>query len=184
MDLIEAIKARRSIRAYKPAPVSEEDLNTVLEAARQAPSWANTQCWRFVVVKDKETKAKLVNTLTPTNGARPGMEQAPLVIVGCAVLGKSGYKRGEVMSDKGDWFMFDTALAMHNMVLAAHSLGLGSIYIGLFDAKAAAKILDLPDGVVVVALLPLGYPEGEGKVTTRRDMSEIVYYEKYGNTGV
>lgn len=184
MDVIEATKTRRSIRAYKPTPVSEDDLNTILEAARQAPSWANTQCWRFVVVTNSETKAKLVNTLTATNGARPAMEQAPLVIVACAVLGKAGHKKGEVMTDKGDWFMFDTALAMHNMVLAAHALGLGTVYIGLFDAKAAAGILELPDGVVVVAMTPLGYPEGEGKVTTRLDMSEIAFSEKYGNTGV
>ena len=180
MDVFEAIKTRRSIRAYKPDPVSEDDLNAVLEAGRQAPSWANTQCWRFVVVKDKEMKARLANTLPQTNGARVGMEQAPLVIVACAVLGRAGYKKGEVMSDKGDWFMFDTALAMHNIVLAAHSLGLGTVYIGLFDAKAAAAILDLPEGVVAVAMTPLGYPMAEGKVTTRLDMSEVVFLDKYG----
>lgn len=184
MDIIEAIKTRRSIRAYKSTPVSKDDLDTVLEAGCQAPSWANTQCWRFVVVKNKETKAKLADTLPATNGARAGMEQAPLAIVACAVLGKSGYKKGEVMSDKGDWFMFDTALAMQNMVLAAHSLGLGTVYIGLFDAKAAAEILKLPDGVVVVAMTPLGYPEGEGRVTTRLDMSGIIFSEQYGETGL
>lgn len=184
MDVIEAIKTRHSVRAYKPTPVSDDDLNTILEAGRLSPSWANTQCWRFIVVKNKEIKAKLIDTLTATNAGRAAMEQAPVVIVACAVLQRSGYKRGEVMTDKGDWFMFDTALAMHNMVLAAHSLGIGSLYIGLFDAKAAAEIVDLPDEMTVVAILPLGYPEGGGKVTTRLDMSEIVFYEKYGETSV
>jgi nitroreductase len=184
MDVIEAIKTRRSIRKYKSTPVSKDDLNTVLEAARWAPSWANTQCWRFVVVEDKETRVKLSETLTETNAARVGLVEAPVVIVACAVLGKSGHKRGEVMTDKGDWFMFDTALAMHNLVLAAHAVGLGTVYIGLFDAKKAAGILELPDGVVAVAMTPLGYPEGEGKITSRLGPAEMVYYERYGKTGI
>ena len=183
MDVIEAIKTRRSIRKYKSTPVSKDDLNTVLEAARWAPSWANTQCWRFVVVEDRETRLKLSETLPETNGARAGIVEAPVVIVACAVLGKSGYKRGEVMSDKGDWFMFDTALAMHNLVLAAHAIGLGTVYIGLFDARKAAGVLELPDGVVVVAMTPLGYPEGEGKITRRLEMPEMVFYGKYGKAG-
>jgi nitroreductase len=183
MDTIETIKTRHSFRKYKPTPVSENDLNEVLEAARWAPSWANTQCWRFVVVKDTEIKARLVETLSPNNGARVGMTEAPLVIVGCAVLGRAGLKKGEVMTDKGDWFMFDVALAMQNLVLAAHARGLGTVYVGLFDAKEAARILELPEGVVVVAMTPLGYPEGEAKITVRLEMPEIVFYEKYGKTG-
>ncbi|MEJ2740594.1 MAG: nitroreductase family protein, partial [Dehalococcoidia bacterium] len=168
---------------YKSTPVSKDDLNTVLESARWAPSWANTQCRRFVVVEDRETRVKLSETLPETNSARVGMVEAPVVIVACAVLGKSGYKRGEVMSDKGDWFMFDTAIAMQNLVLAAHAIGLGTVYIGLFDAKKAAGVLELPDGVVVVAMTPLGYPEAEGKITSRLEPAEMFFYEKYGKPG-
>jgi nitroreductase len=87
------------------------------------------------------------------------------------------------MSDKGDWFMFDTALAMQNLVLSAHAIGLGTVYIGLFDAKKAAGVLELPGGVVVVAMTPLGYPEGEGKITSRLEPAEMVFYGRYGKTG-
>ena len=180
MDVMQAIKERRSVRHYKSDPVKQEDLLTVLEAARLAPSWANTQCWRFVVVREAETKAKLASALNPGNRATAAITEAPVVIAACAETGKSGFYRGEVMTDKGDWLMFDVGIAMQNLVLAAHSLGLGTIHVGLADAKKAAEILGLPPGVVFVEMTPLGYPNEEPRVVPRKDLSEIVFYEKYG----
>jgi len=141
MEVMQAIKERRSIRKYKPDPVSDEAIDTVLDAARWAPSWANTQCWRFVVVRDPEVRAKLADTLrarTPgkENRAAAAIRSAPVAIVACAELGRSGYyKGGEQATDKGDWFMFDVALAMQNLTLAAHTIGLGTVHVGLFEAK-------------------------------------------------
>jgi nitroreductase len=181
LEVIEAIKTRRSIRHYKPDPVPEESINTVLEAARWAPSWANTQCWRFIVVKDKETKAKLAETLTSWNPARSTIkEEVPVVIVACAELGKSGFKDGKPATDKGDWHMFDVAIAMQNLALAAHSLGLGTVHVGAFDAQKAARVLNVPQGVSVVEMMPLGYPEREGKAPPRKELSELVFHESYG----
>ena len=119
MDVMQAIRDRRSVRHYKPNPVKPEDLQAVLEAARLAPSWANTQCWKFVVVRDPATKARLAGALNPGNPATAAITEAPIVIVACAETGKSGFKRGEVCTDKGDWFMFDVGIAMQNMALAA-----------------------------------------------------------------
>ena len=76
--------------------------------------------------------------------------------------------------------MCDVAIAMQNLVLAAHSLGLGTVHNGLFDAKKAADILEVPDGFCVVELTPLGYPDQEPKVRPRQELSEIVFYDKYG----
>jgi nitroreductase len=181
MDVMQAIKGRRSVRRYKSTPVSDKDVEMVLEAARWAPSWKNCQCWRFVVVRDPELKERLAATLKPeTNRAIEGIKSAPVVIVACAELGKSGYHKGECGTDKGDWFMFDTALAMQNLTLAAHAAGLGTVHVGLFDAKEAAKILDVPDGVVVVEMTPLGYPDEEPKTPQRKELSEITFKEKYG----
>lgn len=180
MDVMQAIKERRSVRHYKPEPVKPEDLQAVLEAARLAPSWANTQCWRFVVVRDPETKSMLAAALNPGNPATAAITEAPIVIAACAETGKSGYKRGEVMTDKGDFFMFDIGIAMENLVLAAHSLGLGTVHVALVDAKKAAEILGLPPGVVFVEMTPLGYPNEEPRVIPRKEMSEVVFYEKYG----
>ena len=180
MDVMEAIRARRSIRSYKPDSVKEEDLQVVLEAARLAPSWANTQCWKFIVVRDPDVKAKIASTLNRDNPALVGILEAPVVIVACAELGKSGYEKGELGTDKGEWFMFDVALAMQNLVLAACSLGLGTVHVGLFDAKQAAEILGLPEGIVCIEMTPLGYPAQERNPRPRKELSEILFYDRYG----
>jgi len=182
MDVMEAILSRRSIRKYKPDAVSDKDLETVLEAARWAPSWANTQCWRFVVVKDKETKAALAAALSGGNPAADAVANAPVVIVACAQMSRSGFKRGEAMTSKGDWYMFDVALAMANITLAARALGLGTVHIGLFDAEEVAQVLAVPEGVTVVEMAPLGYPDEEPKGPGRRDPGEIFFHEKYGQS--
>ncbi|TET39437.1 MAG: nitroreductase [Dehalococcoidia bacterium] len=181
MDVFEAIRERRSVRKYKPTPVSEEQLNAVLEAARWAPSWANTQCWNFVLVRDAETKERLAETLNPANRGIPAMKSAPIVIVACAEKGRSGYSKGSVATDKGDWFMFDVALAMQNVTLAAHALGLGTLHVGLFDAPKVAKIIDVPTGVEVVEMMPLGYPDESHAAPWRKKLAEFVFFEKYGN---
>jgi nitroreductase len=180
MEVLDAIKARRSIRKYLADSVSDEALETVLEAARQAPSWANTQCARFIVVRDQAIKNKLADTLNDTNPALNAIKNAPVVIVACAELGSSGYENGAPATDKGDWFMFDVALAMQNLVLAARSLGLATVYVGLFDAPAAARALEVPQDSCVVAMTPLGYPDQVRDPRPRKELSEIVFYDRWG----
>ena len=182
MDILEIIKTRRSIRHYESQPVEEDKLNTILEAARWAPSWSNTQCWRFIVVRDEAIKSQLAETLTQWNSARSASSviQAPVVIAACAELGKSGYKDGVLCTDRDDWHVFDVALAVQNLVLVAHSLGLGTLHIGAFDAGEAARILKVPPRVVVIELILLGYPKRVGKTPPRKEISEIVFYESYG----
>ncbi|HEY92533.1 MAG TPA: nitroreductase [Dehalococcoidia bacterium] len=180
MEVLEAIKTRRSIRKYKTTPVDDKTIGLVLEAARWAPSWANTQCWRFIVVRDTNIKSELADVLGANNQAAGALIEAPVVIVACAELGKSGYFNGESVTEKGDWYMFDVALAMQNLVLAAHSLGLGTVHIGKFDAKLVADILQVPEGFCVVEMTPLGYPETKPEVKPRQELSEIVFYDKFG----
>jgi len=189
MEVLEAIKNRRSIRKYKSDPVDDKALQTVLEAARWAPSWHNTQCRRFVVVRDADIKNKLADTIMVVAPDRPNraaeaIRNSPVAIVACAELGKSGYSAGEPrapVTDKGEsWYMFDTALAMQNLTLAAHSLGLGTVHTGAFDAKKAASILGVPEGFCVVSMTPLGYPDEAPPARPRKELSEIVFYDKYG----
>jgi nitroreductase len=180
MELMEAIKGRRSIRKYKPDPVSEEALRTVLEAVRWSPSWANTQCWEVVVVKDPKVKSELATALPNTNPAISSMTDAPLVLVMCGRKGISGYYKGEAKTVKGDWLMFDTGLAMQSLCLAAHALGLGTVIVGMFDHKKAERILGLPQNIEVVAITPLGYPAAGGGTPKRKEFSEFVHHEKYG----
>ena len=181
MDVLEAIRNRRSVRQYKDTPVPDDVLNKVLEAARWAPSWANTQCTRYVVVKDPATKARLAETVNRGNPSYEALKNAPIIIVACAELKKAGYYKGEASTDKGDWFMFDVGIAMENLALAAHALGLGTVHVGYIpDSKKVEEILGAPEGVVAVEMTPLGYPAGETKAPPRKELSEIVFYEKYG----
>jgi len=188
MEVLEAIKTRRSIRKYQSTPVDDKTIELILEAARWAPSWHNTQCRRFIVVRDSSIKDKLVEALVSVSENRPNpsteaIRNAPVAIVACAELGKSGYSAREPrepVTDKGDWYMFDVALAMQNLTLAAHSLGLGTVHVGAFDAKKVAKILGVPKGFVVVSMTPLGYPDEEPGPRPRKELSEIISYEKFG----
>ena len=207
MEIFEAIKNRRSIRKYRPDPVDDKTLETILEAGRWAPSWANTQCWRFIVVRDSNLRTKIAETLIGVSGkagqslqipphgdviapnkgiserpnrAAEAIEAAPVTIVACAELGKSGFKKGEAATDKGDWFMFDVALALQNLTLAAYARGLGTVHVGLFDAKKAGKVIGTPKGVAVVEIVPVGYPEVVPPAPARKEVSEFVFHEKYG----
>lgn len=178
--VFEEIKERRSIRKYEDQDLPDDLVERVLDAARWAPSWANTQCWRFIVVRSKGTKEKLAESLTPRNPARDAVSEAPLVIVGCAKKKVSGYKKGDPVTKKGDWYMFDSGLAMQNLMLAAHSLGLGTVQVGAFDSEMVEDLLGVPEEATVITMTPLGYPAEEPKQTPRKELDEIVYEEKYG----
>jgi nitroreductase len=179
VELMEAIKGRRSIRKYRPDPVPDEVLRAVLEGARWAPSWGNTQCWEFIVVSDRKLKTDLADTLPKINPARSAITEAPLAIVLCGKKGTSGFKKGEPATVKGDWLMFDTGIAMQNLCLAAHNLGLGTVIVGMFDHRKVEEILGLPQNVEVIAITPLGYPAAGGSAPKRKETLEFVYYEKY-----
>ena len=184
MDILELIKTRRSIRKYKPDPIPDSELNTVLEAARWAPSWANPQCCRIIVVGNPDIKARIAETASDKNPGRAAILEAPVVLVVCAELKKSGYYKDVVTTDKGDWYMFDVALATENLVLAAHSLGLGTLHMGLFDAAKVASIVNIPEGVAVVEIIPIGYPAAESNAPARKELTELVFYDEYGKAKI
>jgi nitroreductase len=187
MDIIQVINDRRSIRKYKSDPVDDKTVEMLIDAARKAPSWGNSQCWHFVIVRNPDIKDKLADTLFGVtdrpNSVVLSIKQAPVVIAICAELKKSGtYHRepAEYATDKGEyWYMFDTALATENLSLAAHSMGLGTVIAGAFDAQAAARILKAPAGFVVVALTPLGYPAEAPHPRPRKDIGEILHKETF-----
>ena len=180
MDVTEAIRMRRSVRKYTEEEVSDEQVEALLEAARWAPSWANTQCVRWIVVRDPDNRAKLADTLPPTNPAGKAIRTVPVVLVACAETGRAGYKRGEEVTDKGDWYLFDVASAAQSLMLAAQEMGLGTVHIGLFDAKAVEAALDVPPGVRVVELIPVGHPAEQPHGPGRKELSELVFRERYG----
>lgn len=181
MDLLEALTKRRSIRSYQEKEIPDDVLNRILEAGRQAPSWGNSQTWRYIIVRDKETREKLSQTgLTTTNRGVEAIKQAPICLAVCAETSRAGYRDGKPVTNKeGYWYMFDAGLTMQNMVLAAWAEGLGTCYLGGFDAGAAEKILGVPDGFSIVAMTPLGYPAENPPAKPRKQLSEIVMKEKF-----
>ena len=179
MDLFDAVSGRRSIRKYKPDPLSEDTLRKVMEAVRWAPSWANTQCWEVIVIKDPKIKSEVLKAVPETNPSFSSIMEAPLLLVLCGKKGVSGFYKGQPKTAKGDWLMFDTGLAMENLCLAAHALGLGTVIIGNFNHQKAEEILGTPQSIEVVAVTPLGYPTSVGNAPKRKEISEFVFYERY-----
>lgn len=182
MDVLEVIKKRRSIRAYKTTPIEEKTLETILDAGRLAPSWANTQTARFIVVKDEQTKVQLADTAVRAgNRAIGALKTAPVVIAVCAELNKAGFRDGQPHTNKGGfWYMFDAGLAMENMVLAAESFGLGTLFAGGMSAEKAEEILNVPEGFAFVILMTLGYPDEQPEARPRKDLSDVVFKDKFG----
>jgi len=180
MELLKAIHDRRSVRKYRKDPVPEQIIIEILDAARAAPSWANTQVPRYIVVRDKNIQDALSQTLSETNPARKAIVEAPCVICLFAKKGQSGFRKGEAATDKGDWFMFDSGIAMEHIALAAWNFGLGTVHVGLFDAPKAQQILKIPDEYAMVEMTPLGYFDEVPKQTPRRPLNESVFSNIYG----
>ncbi len=172
MEVFEAVRKRRSIRAYEPTPIPEEKLMKILEAGRLAPSASNIQPWHFIVVRNKEKRKKLAKV----RGAK-FLAKSPVVIVGCG---------DQQASPK--WFMVDVAIAMQNMVLTATSEGLGTCWVGSFNENEVRALLKIPERYRVVALLAVGKPSGRinftGKVLhmmrKRKKLEKIVSFEEFG----
>ena len=171
--------SRRSIRRFQDRPVEPDTLSEVLEAARKAPSWGNLQCWELVIVQAAADKKKLAGLLSAKNPATKCMESAPVVIAVCGNPLKSGYYKEEQVTRYQHWFLYDLGLISQNICLKAHALGLGSVIVGSFDHDAAEKLLHIPPGYELVALIPLGYPDHHPSAPARRSISEFVHYDRF-----
>jgi len=169
MNVSEAIKNRYSVRKYKPDPIPEEKLNKILEAARLAPSAHNAQDWKFIVVRDK-TKRK---QLAIAANSQDFVGEAPVVIVAVAT------NPDRIMSCGVPTYAVDLAIAIDHMTLQAVEEGLGTCWIGAFSQEKVKEILQIPQQYKVVVLLPLGFPADTPGPKIRKDISEIVSYDRF-----
>jgi nitroreductase len=170
MDAYEAIRVRKSVRSYLDRPVERETLERVLEAARMAPSASNRQEWRFVVVTDPEKRRRLAAEAA----GQAFIAEAPVVIAACAE------NDGKIMRCGQACYPIDVAIAIDHLTLAAAAEGLGTCWIGSFDPGVVRKILAIPETIVVVELLPLGYPRDPKPVSkSRLPLKTIVHYESW-----
>jgi len=159
MSSIDYILTRRSIRRYETKDVPQNVLKQILEAGRQAPSAANRQPVRFVVVNDRDLLKVLCDTLFTRF-----VKYAPLAIVGCADV-KSLLT--------GKWAVVDATIAMENMVIAAWTLGVGSCWIGACNEEEVKRLLKIPDKWKIVALVTLGYPAEQPKPRKKKSLEEM-----------
>lgn len=169
MDVFTAISNRRSIRAYQAKEVEQSKIDRILEVGRLSPSAANRQEWKFIVVRDLAIKKQLV---AAAHGQK-SVDQAPVMLVGCAVDSSAIMPCGQYS------YTVDLSIAFAYMILEAQELGLGTCWLGAFDEGAVKKALHIPKEVRVVAMTPLGYPAESPAARPRKDMSEIVSYDKY-----
>lgn len=173
MDVLEAIKGRRSIRAFKNQDVPAEIVEELIDAARWAPSAGNIQPWKFIIVRKSRIKRRLVEAAL----GQMFIGEAPVVIVVCANEERSsqGYGvRGKIL-----YCIQDTAAAIQNIHLTAYSLGLGTCWVGAFREEETREILKIPCGMRPVAMIPVGYPAEVPTPQSRRPTSQIVHYETF-----
>lgn len=180
MDFYEVVRRRKSVRKYTPEKVPDDVLKRILEAARWAPSWANKQCCRYVVVDDPAIISGIAG--------RAKSFEAPIYVVASGDPAQSGHKDGK------DYYLVDVAISMEHLVLAAAAEGLGTCWLGgMIDEAVIKKQLDIPDNMRVLAMTPLGYPEqsalrglagGAMRIAigteARKPLGDIVYKNKYG----
>lgn len=171
MDFIELAKTRFSVRAYASTPVPDALVDKVLEAGRLAPSAANRQPWRFVVVQSEKQRRALGEGYS-----REWFWKAPVIIVVCVEPA-----RAWVRSDGKNYGDVDGAIAMDHMTLCAASEGLGTCWIAAFDVEKVRRVLGLPDGIDPLAMTPLGYTKDMIRPKSRKSMDEVVWREQWGN---
>lgn len=168
MTVMETIRKRYSCRAYQEKPIEKDKLDTILEAARLAPSARNTQDWRFVIVTEAGTKRQVAEC---TN--RPEVfEKAGVIIVGCS-------NSDHVMRCGQAIAPIDVAIALEHICLQATELGLGTCWIGAFDSEKVRKILGIPDDIIIVELMTVGYPADTKPEPKRESIDKIACYEKW-----
>lgn len=173
MDILKTIKNRRSIRAFKSQNVPVEIVEKLIDAARWAPSAGNIQPWEFIIVRKLEIKRSLAEAALN----QKFIIEAPVVFVVCADEKRSSLGYG--VRGKTLYCIQDTAAAAQNIHLSAQSFGLGTCWIGAFAEEAVRKILQIPDEVRPVAIIPIGYPAESPSPRNRRAVSQIVHYETF-----
>lgn len=179
MEAIHCIKTRRSIRKFKPDLIEHSVLEEIIEAASFSPSWKNTQIARYIAVENSEIKSKIATECTssyPNNGTV--IQNAPVLIALTILKNRSGYERDGSFSTPKEtgWQMFDAGIAAQTFCLAAHTYGIGSVILGIFDEEKIGNILSLPETHELAALIAIGYPSETPAAPKRKSVSDLLQF--------
>ena len=184
MEFDEVIISRKSVRSFQDKEIPEKILNDMMEAARLSPSFQNRQCWRFVVVRNKNIIKDLALRSGMISKVNFFIKDAPVVIVACADTAKSGTINNQ------NYYLVDTAIAFQQMMLSAWNHGIGSCWLAAFNERYVREILEIPQDIRVVALSPFGYPKEKKSLyekavkvfaqsKKRLNIDKIVMWEKW-----
>jgi nitroreductase len=173
VDLFEVILERRSVRAFTPEAVPDEVVDTIVDAARWAPSAGNCQARDFIVVKDPLVKKALSEAALEQRF----IEASPITIVVCANDRRSAYRYGRRGRDL--YCLLDAAAATQNLILAVHALGLGACWVGAFDDSRVGEALNLPTWLKPVAIIPIGYPKEKPWTPQRLPLKNLIHNDRY-----
>ncbi len=163
MNVFDAIAKRRSVRSFSDKRIEPEKLSSIFNAVRLAPSARNAQEWRFIIVRDPDKRSAVAAA-----GGQPFLKQCPVIVVACAETDRRPMRCGEVA------YPIDLAIAIDHFTLAATAMGLGTCWIGSFDARAVRAALAIPEMVPVVSLLAVGYPNDEAAEKARLPEERII----------
>lgn len=179
MEAAECIQTRRSVRQFTEQPVTKEELEQVVTLAAYAPTWKNTQTTRYIAIYDR-TKLRTIADECILNfaGNQRTISNAPALIVLTTVNGRSGYERdGSFSTSKGThWQSFDAGIAAQTFCLAAHTQGLGTVIMGIYDEAKVAEVIGLPEGQSISALIAIGHPAVIPAMPERKEVKNILSY--------
>jgi nitroreductase len=184
VEFDELLFSRKSVRSFQDKEIPQKVLNNMMEAARLSPSFQNKQCWRFVVVKDKNIIKDLALRSGMISKVNFFIKDAPVVIIACADPVKSGTINNQ------NYYLVDTAIAFQQMMMSAWNHGIGSCWLAAFNEQKVREILKIPENIRVVALSPFGYPKEKKTIydkavkvfagsKKRLDLDKIVMWEKW-----
>lgn len=173
MDLLEAIKGRRSVRSFKKQNIPQNAIEILIDSARNAPSAGNIQPWEFVIITNSTTKRKLAEATLN----QKLIEEAPMTIVVCADEKRSAMGYGE--RGKTLFCLQDTAAATQNILLTAYAMGLATCWIGAFKEDEVKDLLKASEGIRPVAIIPIGYPNETVRQRGKRLLNQMVHYERF-----
>jgi nitroreductase len=174
MDALECLATRRSIRHFLDIPVDQETMLTIVEAGTCAPSSGNLQDWRFVLVDDKE----ILKKISEYSLGQPCLQNAAFAIVSCSDPEQTERQYG--LRGERLYSLQNCAAACENMLLAAHAMGLGGVWVGAFDENKLKGILNIPPNVRPQAILAFGYPAETPVNKIMRDLALVAYFNSYG----
>ena len=184
MEFMEVVEQRTSVRTFLEKEVADDLILQILSCGHKAPTGGNIQPWEFIIIKNPSLKQEIVKTTFVGNDehsrtTQAWMLKAPVFIIVCADVERSMARYGKKAAES--LVYLDCSACVENMLLAIVDLHLASCYVSGFRENELTSVLGLPNGVLPVAIIPIGYPTGLTEKRQKRELESLIHYEAFGN---